>query len=664
MQYQDFELQLDATAQGELRARVLRSPFGEGGTTFSLPFSSEEASAALAPRGIVFASAGPVLVRGAAEAAAGPPVPPRPPLEVGTELYRSLFRGQVRTLFDKSRGQLQLEPDRCLRVKIKLDPNDPAMAALADLPWELLHDEEVDDRFALSRQTTLIRYLDVPRPSHPIPFTPPLRILAVAASPSGLPPLNLDEECSRLEELERREPGVEVRFLRNASAGAVREVLADGGFHVLHFMGHGDFDGISGEGLLFFEQPDGSAERVSGRTFATRLRDLRSLGLVTLNACNTGRALHRLGTSPFRGVATALVLGGLPAVVAMQHPISDVAAIGFSSAFYRHLGRGLAIDAALTEGRQAILSASPDGCEWAIPVLFLRVADGNVFVARPAAEAPPAPPAPAAAPAPLSPAPVPPVEISEPARAAGTVLPIAPSDRKTGWPLPKVAGAAGGAVVLVLGIYSGIQGLKSGEPKSSIVAPEPTTDVNSVDDANPNKRKERGRDSLGKPELSKPPTGPESIKKEPPVTVAEPPGGGTSTTPSGDSTVPTAPAPTASSDVSLLRANVVSLAKREEGGLRVTLSFSNTSSSPLSVIVSEEGTMLSGEGQRYGPLDSDLPSVESGFRLTLSAGASARHTLDFQAPKLGSKKFVLSLATIDGQRIRVDAATQTLAETP
>jgi hypothetical protein len=65
-----------------------------------------------------------------------------------------------------------------------------------------------------------------------------------------------------------------------------------------------------------------------------------------------------------------------------QLPPGD--AIGFSAAFYRHLAQGDSIDVALTEGRQAIHSARPDTFEWATPVLFLRLPEGNVFVARPA----------------------------------------------------------------------------------------------------------------------------------------------------------------------------------------------------------------------------------------------------------------------------------------
>ncbi|HEX4498498.1 MAG TPA: CHAT domain-containing protein, partial [Thermoanaerobaculia bacterium] len=401
MRFEDFVLQFDTSSRG-LRARVLKSPFGEGVVGFSLPTLAGGDHHA-GPAGI----SRDIAHYGAAVASAA-----RPPVEIGTELYRSIFQGQVRSLLDKSRGQLELSSNLGLRLKIKIDPSDEETGALADLPWELLCDGETEDFFALSRQTSLVRYLDVPRSSQPIPFTAPLRILAIGASPRDLPPLDLDEEIRHLENLNRSSAGVvAVEVLPHASAGAVRQALAGDTFNVLHFMGHGAFDRTSGEGMLAFEGSDGTVDLMSGKAFATKLRDLRSLGVVMLNACNTARA-HQAGVNPFRGVATALVYGGVPAVVAMQRPISDRAAIAFSTAFYRHLAIGDSIDEALTEGRQAIHSAKPEEFEWATPVLFLRMPEGNVFVAKPAAkteEAPPpaapvAPPivAPEPAPAPAS----------------------------------------------------------------------------------------------------------------------------------------------------------------------------------------------------------------------------------------------------------------------
>jgi hypothetical protein len=279
-----------------------------------------------------------------------------------------------------SRGQLADSPHLGLRLKIKLDPRDTETSALADLPWELLCDGATEDFFALSRQMSLVRYLDVPQPPQPTPFTPPLRILAVSASPRGLQPLGLKKEMRRLKKLNRSSSGVEVQCLPHASAAVVRKALSGDTYNVLHFMGHGTFDHASGDGMLAFEGPNGSLDLVSGKAFATMLKDLRSLGVVVLNACNTARARHEGGMSPFRGVATALVLSGIPAMVAMQKPLSDPAAIAFSAAFYRHLARGDSIDEALTEGRQAIHSAQPATFEWATPVLFLRIPEGDVFV--------------------------------------------------------------------------------------------------------------------------------------------------------------------------------------------------------------------------------------------------------------------------------------------
>jgi hypothetical protein len=117
------------------------------------------------------------------------------------------------------------------------------------------------------------------------------------------------------------------------------------------------------------------------------LKDVPDLRLVFLNACHTGRIPDGAETDPFSGVATALVLGGIPTVVAMQLPVEDHAAIVFSRTVYGRLAQGDPIEAAVTEGRQAIHASHPDTAEWAIPVLFTRISDGRIFT--PGAAAPP-----------------------------------------------------------------------------------------------------------------------------------------------------------------------------------------------------------------------------------------------------------------------------------
>ncbi len=663
MRLEDFVLQFDASARGGFRARVLKSPFGEGGAGFSLPWLAGAEAAAQAAHDATGLADGTVY-RGASALSTGT----RPRVDVGAELFRSVFQGPVRTLFDKSRGQLDVSPQLGLRLKIKLDTGDEDTGALADLPWELLYDSEAEDYFALSRQMSVVRYLDVPRPSHPIAFAPPLRILAVAASPHGMPPLNLEEEKEQLDQL--RSADVEVEFVAHASAGAVRQKLAGDTFHVLHFMGHGAFDPATGEGGLAFERPDRSVDLVSGRAFATKVRDLRSLGVVVLNACDTARASSQ-GGSPYRGVATALVHGGVPAVIAMQQPISDGAAIGFGNAFYHHLARGDSIDKALTEGRQAIHSAEPDTLEWATPVLFLRIPEGNVFVAKPAeavaaerlAELP-TQPLPRAAVAPPAAAPAPPSlqapaapPAPEPARPAATP--------GKGWG-PKIAAGAGAAtLVIVLAVKMLGPSAEPGptEPQGSEVQPQATESL--MADAGPDsgsrfrsQESQESQGSRGSQDNGSPRQSAETrpVQREPqphdPVQnrteqAAVPP----VVTPSPE---PVEIAPAVAADLSKLSAQLVSITSREEGGLRVTVSLRNGDSRPLSAELDPD--LSDDQGRRYSVLSGDT-------QLDLSPGATSQATFDFPIPKLGSKQFHLALLA-DGRRIRVTGSPMAFEGSP
>ncbi|MES1242700.1 MAG: CHAT domain-containing protein [Acidobacteriota bacterium] len=619
MRYEDFVLHLDSGSRG-FRARVLKSPFGEGAVGFSLP---ETAGAEPAIHG---GTTRDVARHGTA------PSGGRPPLEIGNDLFRTVFQGQVRTLLDKSLGQVERSPDLGLRLKIKLDPNDEDAGALADLPWELLCDVETEDFFALSRQMSVVRYLDVPRSSQPIPFTPPLRILAVGASPRNLDALDLDEEKERLEKLNQSSSGVEVQFLLHASAGAVRERLAKDTFNVLHFMGHGAFDSTTGEGMLAFEAPDGSMDLVSGKAFATKLKDLRSLGVVVLNACETARAQHRQGSSPFRGVANALVLGGLPAVVAMQRPISDLAAIRFSTAFYRNLAQGDSIDEALTEGRQAVHSARPEDYEWSTPVLFLRIPDGTVFVPRAASP-----------PQVLPPEEKPVVVFSEPA-------PASQAKRAT---LFKAAAGVAGAALAVFVVSTQLK--PSGEPNhpsstDSRLGASLTTALEPAPVETP------------APGHAKGTTKPSARKDEPETVVERRPAPASTPAPVEES--PKEIVETVAADVSNLSAEVLSAERQGDELLRVTILFRNHADGPLSAVLDANGVLSDDKFGRYNIMDSDLPFVDSNPRLNLGATDSARHTFDFQAPPFGVTKVNVFLSSQEGKRIKVSGSPKTITGSP
>ena len=85
----------------------------------------------------------------------------------------------------------------------------------------------------------------------------------------------------------------------------------------------------------------------------------------------------RRATDPYGGMAQGLVLQGATAVVAMQFPITDPAAVMFTGKFYGALAAGLPVDQAVSYARKALHAKFRS--EWATPVLFMRSPDGNIF---------------------------------------------------------------------------------------------------------------------------------------------------------------------------------------------------------------------------------------------------------------------------------------------
>ena len=172
-----------------------------------------------------------------------------------------------------------------------------------------------------------------------------------------------------------------------------------GPWHVLHFVGHGGVDAATGEGYLALAEADepvarrrrpgaggGGVYRLYADDLGRLLAGHYPLRLAVLNACEGAQGD---GRDVFAGTAATLIRRGLPAVVAMQFPITDRAAIEFARAFYRAVAAALPVDAAVAAARQAMLLAARGSLEWATPVLFLRAPDAVLFdlAAAPAAAA-------------------------------------------------------------------------------------------------------------------------------------------------------------------------------------------------------------------------------------------------------------------------------------
>ena len=139
--------------------------------------------------------------------------------------------------------------------------------------------------------------------------------------------------------------------------------------HLLHFIGHGFFEAAANTGGLVFEDDTGGADFVTAANLGLLLSDHDRCAWYSSTPVSPrgGRS------APFAGVAQRLVQGKVPAVVAMQFPITDAAAVALSQEFYRALADGLPADAALSEARKAVKLAGND-FEWGAPVLFSRSA--------------------------------------------------------------------------------------------------------------------------------------------------------------------------------------------------------------------------------------------------------------------------------------------------
>lgn len=375
--YVDLDLVIERQAD-RYRARVVDSPAGSAEGTFAVPFTATQLQGLRTGAGAVGSGSRRLLP------AAAEPATPLDPRDFGSRLFDAVFAGEVGARFTESLRRAR-GAGQSLRVRLRLD-GAPDLHAL---PWEYLYSAELHRFLTLSTSTPVVRHLPTNVPVAPARVTSPLRVLVMVSRPAGVPELDVrrETELLRATTADLADAGlVELVFLERATLQALQRRLYDQ-FHVFHFSGHGRFDPRGGEdaGALVMETESGAADLVTGTQLGTLLQDAPDMQLAVLNACEGARAS---GTHAFAGVAQSLVLQGLPAVVAMQDEITDLAALGFAHEFYFALSRGRPVDAAVTEARKA-LYLSDQSTEWATPVL-LRSGDGEPFtlVAAPEARMP------------------------------------------------------------------------------------------------------------------------------------------------------------------------------------------------------------------------------------------------------------------------------------
>ena len=365
MKYLDIYVMISPARGENFQVSAKSADGGEGNSELKLPFRLADLSPS---------------IFGASSAARGMSagnVPPERLLSVemvGVQLFDALFSGETREVLRSAEDAAKRNPDKTgVRIRLSMNLAAEGMAEVASLPWELMRRRN-QNPLVVSVNTPVVRAFDTPIsvPLHPI--IGKLKILLLVSNPKTTSPLNLVDEKARICKIWDGLDNIEYVECR-PEARLILDALSQDEFHVVHYMGHGNFDSGLG-GQVIMESADGSEQPISGNTFATWLHD-EPLRLVFLNACNTGTTGQQTGLHPFAGVASALIGSGVPSVVAMQFPISDEAAIIFAETFYKRIAQGLPVEQAMSEGRKGLLDRT--GSEWATPVLYMRAANGDLF---------------------------------------------------------------------------------------------------------------------------------------------------------------------------------------------------------------------------------------------------------------------------------------------
>lgn len=301
--------------------------------------------------------------------------------ELGYSLFNAIFTDDLLEQWNKNYGAFTNDSGMGIRLRFS-----PGADVFAEVPVELLSSDPMKcDFLALNPQISITR-----SPRHPGEIKPgpelavPLRILIVIANPNtaGIDANDvketLDEELEELVTSGR----VRVAYLGPqedppATYNALHDALVDEDYHIVHFIGHGDFETPEDEdceGVLeFVAENDNEVERVKGSDLANLLSG--RVCFVILQACRGAQS----GTcNAFQGVAQRLIKKGVPAVLAMQCPIDTDVAASFCERLYHWWlpGEGLLLEQAVVEARINAKQcfSDRDSATWWNPVLFVNPA--------------------------------------------------------------------------------------------------------------------------------------------------------------------------------------------------------------------------------------------------------------------------------------------------
>jgi tetratricopeptide (TPR) repeat protein len=301
--------------------------------------------------------------------------------EIGAELFGAVLAGT--SVWGEARDDLA-----DTRVEVVTGVQEATA-----IPWELLRDPESGVPLAL-RARAFVRGIHnaAQRPKLPPVAGGPVRVLLAICRPRGGDDVPFRSVARRLVDGLRGNDAVQLSVLRPPTferlAAVLRNAHAAGDpFHLVHFDGHGVWDG---HGYLLFENPalEENREWVDGPRLGSLMAET-GVGALMLNACQSAYAtpprepvvapsnVHE-ETRAIGSLAQEVMDAGAPGVVAMRYSVFIVTAAQFMANVYERLMHGDTLGEAVSFGRKQLDAQPMRGIgfdprplrDWCVPVVF------------------------------------------------------------------------------------------------------------------------------------------------------------------------------------------------------------------------------------------------------------------------------------------------------
>ncbi len=370
--YLNFDLEISKRST-QYQARVIASPNGEARNRFDFPFAQQELDQIIndfsQTRSFILNEHG-ISSNGSKPSASDIANKIR---QFGETLFNAVFQKSIGETYRESKVTADSQ-EAGLRIRLRF-PENPE---LINIPWEFLFDHRTHSFLTLSGNTSIVRYMELSIGTKSLQITPPLRVLVVISDPKDYPALNVAKERDKIQQaltpLEQRQR-IKLEIIEHATLRKITQGISEHHCHIIHFIGHGDFNEERNEGVVVIEDNKGNGLQVSSQRIAAIIEGSRATRLIVLNACEGGiTSLENI----FSGVAQSVVKKGVPAVLAMQYVITDKSAIVFSETFYNALSHGSPVDTSLNLARLAIYN-QPNEIEFGTAALYMRAKSGRLF---------------------------------------------------------------------------------------------------------------------------------------------------------------------------------------------------------------------------------------------------------------------------------------------